>query len=325
MPPPQAAKFTLRSIAQRIESLDREIAALDSQLEELVRAAAPRTIELLGISTGHAGQLLVTAGQNIDRLRGEASFAALCGASRIPASSGKTTRHRLNPGGDRQANRALHLIAVCRLNTALHIGPQGAPYIYSPAEITALMHAAGMLTPPLRAASYRTVIGVMATSGLRLGEALGLDRQDVDLSGGALQVRAGKQQKQREVPLHQSTTEALRRYARLRERRWPTPQTPAFFLNTRGGRLTRPEFNHTFAKLIGQVGLEGRGQRVRPRPHDLRHSFAVRTLLDWYHEGEDVDQRMPLLSTFLGHYAGDRVKSAERGLFAPAPGSGGEA
>jgi len=92
-----------------------EIAALDRQLEELVAAAAPRTIELLGISTGHAGQLLVTAGQNIDRLRGEASFAALCGASPIPASSGKTTRHRLNPGGDRQANRALHLIAVCRL------------------------------------------------------------------------------------------------------------------------------------------------------------------------------------------------------------------
>ena len=113
--PSQAAKFALRSIAQRIESLDREITNLDRELERLVAAAAPRTIQLLGISTGHAGQLLVTAGQNIDRLHGESSFAMLCGACPIPASSGKTTRHRLNYGGDRQANRALHLIAVCRL------------------------------------------------------------------------------------------------------------------------------------------------------------------------------------------------------------------
>jgi transposase len=113
--PSQAAKFALRSIARRIDELDDEIAVLDRQLERLVRAAAPRTTRLLGISTGHAGQLLVTAGQNIERLRGEAAFASLCGASPVLASSGKTTRHRLNHGGDRQANRTLHLIAVCRL------------------------------------------------------------------------------------------------------------------------------------------------------------------------------------------------------------------
>ena len=87
--------------------------------------------------------------------------------------------------------------------------PRVAPYIYSPEEITALMHAAGQLTPPLRAASYRTVIGLMATTGLRLGEALGLDRHDVDLADGALHVRAGKP-KQREVPLHPTATSALR-------------------------------------------------------------------------------------------------------------------
>jgi transposase len=113
--PSQAAKFALRSTAQRIQALDQEISALDRELEQLVAAAAPRTVQLLGISTGHAGKLLVTAGQNIERLHGESSYAALCGASPIPASSGKTTRHRLNYGGDRQANRALHLIAVCRL------------------------------------------------------------------------------------------------------------------------------------------------------------------------------------------------------------------
>ena len=113
--PPRPRSSRCDRIARRIGALDREIADLDRQLEPARRAAAPRTIQLLGISTGHAGQLLVTAGQNIDRLRGEGAFAALCGASPIPASSGKTTRHRLNYGGDRQANRALHLIAVCRL------------------------------------------------------------------------------------------------------------------------------------------------------------------------------------------------------------------
>jgi len=113
--PIQAAKFALRSVATRAAALDEEIAALDRQLEQLVRVAAPRTIKLLGISTHHAAQLLVTAGENIDRLHSEAAFAALCGTNPIPASSGKTSRHRLNYGGDRDANRTLHMIAVCRL------------------------------------------------------------------------------------------------------------------------------------------------------------------------------------------------------------------
>ncbi len=178
--------------------------------------------------------------------------------------------------------------------------PRVAPYIYSPAEITALMSAAAALTPRPRAATHETVIGLMASSGLRLGEALGLDRQDVDLSDGTLHLRA-RQTKQREVPMHTSTTDALRGYARQREHQWTAPQTSAFFLNTRGERLTKSELNHTFAKLIRQVGLEGCGERVRPRPHDLRHTLAVRTLLDWHHAGVDVDRQMPLLSTFLGH------------------------
>ncbi len=113
--PVNAAKFALRSLARRIAVLDNEIAELDAQLTPLVATAAPRTTALLGISTGHAGQLLHTAGQNIDRLHNEGAFAALCGASPIPVASGKRGRYRLNPGGDRQANRALHMIAVCRL------------------------------------------------------------------------------------------------------------------------------------------------------------------------------------------------------------------
>lgn len=113
--PINAAKVALGSLARRIALLDEEIADLDSQLAPLVATAAPRTTALFGISTGHAGQFLVTAGENIDRLRSEAAFAALCGVSPIPIASGKNAGHRLNHGGDRQANRALHLIAVLRL------------------------------------------------------------------------------------------------------------------------------------------------------------------------------------------------------------------
>ena len=176
-----------------------------------------------------------------------------------------------------------------------------APYIYSPAEILGLIDAARGLTPPLRAATFETLIGLLAVSGLRSGEALGLDRGDVDLDQGALHVRAAKQNKQREVPLHDSTTLALRDYGRRRDRHLPHPDTGAFFVSDRGPQLTSSAFHATFATLIRRTGLEGRGERARPRPHDLRHTFAVRTLLDWYRAGVDVDAQLALLSTSLGH------------------------
>jgi transposase len=113
--PAQAAKLALSSLARRIGELDREIAELDRQLERLVCVAAPRTTQLFGVGTQGASQLLIAAGQNIERFRSEAAFAKICGAAPIQASSGRTNRHRLDPGGDRQANRALHMIAVCRL------------------------------------------------------------------------------------------------------------------------------------------------------------------------------------------------------------------
>ena len=111
----QAAKVALRAVASRIVALEQQVRELDEQLDLLVGEAAPRTLGLLGVGTGHAGQLLVTAGQNVGRLRSEAAFAHLRGVDPIPASSGKTTRHRLNRGGDRDANTALHIIAVVRL------------------------------------------------------------------------------------------------------------------------------------------------------------------------------------------------------------------
>jgi transposase len=113
--PAQAAKLALSSLARRIHELDCEIGDLDRQLEQLVNTAAPRTTQLFGVGTQGASQLLITAGQNIGRFHSEAAFAKICGAAPIQASSGRTNRHRLDPGGDRQTNRALHMIAVCRL------------------------------------------------------------------------------------------------------------------------------------------------------------------------------------------------------------------
>jgi integrase/recombinase XerD len=176
-----------------------------------------------------------------------------------------------------------------------------APYIYSEEEIAALMAAARKLQPQLRCVRHATLIGLLAVTGMRPGEAVGLDRQDVDLKNGVVAVRAGKQKKQREVPLHKTTVNALRDYARLRDACIPESSTPAFFVSARGQRMGREELNRTFTKLIREVGLDGRGARARPRPHDLRHAFAVHTLLGWYRAGEDIDRRMPLLSTYLGH------------------------
>jgi integrase len=176
-----------------------------------------------------------------------------------------------------------------------------APYIYTEEEIAALMAAALGLQPEVRAVGHATLIGLLAVTAMRRGEAVGLDRRDIDLKCGVVMVRAGKQKKQRELPLHNTTIAALREYARLRDARFRDPATPAFFVSARGRRMGRGELNRTFTQLIRQVGLDGRGARARPRPHDLRHTFAVRTLLEWHSAGEDIDRRMPLLSTWLGH------------------------
>jgi transposase len=113
--PTQAARMALRSIARRIHALGEEIAVLDGQLSTLVKYVAPKTLTLQGVGVFNAARMLVAAGQNIDRLDSEAAFAHLCGAAPIPASSGRTERHRLNPGGNRDANCTLHMIAVVRL------------------------------------------------------------------------------------------------------------------------------------------------------------------------------------------------------------------
>jgi integrase len=178
---------------------------------------------------------------------------------------------------------------------------RNASYLYCEREIGELIAAAAALTPPQRGATYRTVIGVLATSGLRIGETLALDRGDVDLEQGVLHIRDGKGRRYRDVPVHHTTTEVLRGYARLRDRACRRPETPAFFISTIGARVTGSRFHKTFRKLIAQVDPQPGRERAHRRPHDLRHTFAVQTLLDWHHAGVDIDRAMPLLSTYLGH------------------------
>jgi len=153
----------------------------------------------------------------------------------------------------------------------------------------------------LRAATFETLVGLLAVTGLRIGEALRLDRADVDLAELVLTIRLSKFGKSRLVPISPSTAEALGDYARRRDELCRHPVDPAFFVSMAGTRLMYCNFHMGWLDLVRRAGLAPRSATCRPRPHDLRHSFAVRTLLGWYADGGDVEARMPLLSTYLGH------------------------
>lgn len=178
---------------------------------------------------------------------------------------------------------------------------RATPYLYSDQELAALIAATSGLRSELRQATYRTLIGLLAVTGMRVGEAIRLDRDDLDLQHGVLTVREGKFGKSRELPLHPSTVKALRTYLRRRDRHEPGPETPAVLISPAGTRLLYCNVNHTFLGLVKQAGMRPRSASCRPRLHDLRHTFAVRTLLEWYRAGVDVQARLPLLSTYLGH------------------------
>jgi integrase len=180
---------------------------------------------------------------------------------------------------------------------------RATPYIYTDSEIAALIDAAAMLRYPLLISTYRTLIGLLAVSGLRVGEAIRLDRDDIDSERGLLIGRNTKFGKTRLVPLHATTIEALDDYIRQRRRLYPCPQprAPAAFISAAGTRLIYNSVNVTFRKLARRAGLQPRSPTCRPRAHDLRHTMAVRTVLDAYHTGADPHARLSVLSTYLGH------------------------
>ncbi len=182
-----------------------------------------------------------------------------------------------------------------------------APYIYTDTEIQRLLEAAGKLpsTHGLRAHSYTTLIGLLAVSGMRLSEALSLDCRDVDFDEEILTIRRTKFGKTRLIPVHSSTCGVLLAYARKRDRLFSAALTPAFFIGERGARITGCAARYNFAVISRQIGLRepagGNRHGHGPRLHDLRHRFAVTTLLNWYRAGLDVEREIPKLSTYLGH------------------------
>jgi len=178
---------------------------------------------------------------------------------------------------------------------------RAVPYLYSEAEIEALMRAAGGLRPALRAATCEALIGLLSVTGMRVSETVWLDRCDVELVEGRLTVRRGKNGRSREIPLHPSTVTALDGYARARDELCPEPNDRAFFLSGAGARLSRQMVWKWFDQLRRASGLDRETLGRRARLHDVRHTFVLRTLLGWYREERDIEAQLPLLSTFLGH------------------------
>ncbi|MBB3742028.1 integrase [Rhizobium sp. BK591] len=180
------------------------------------------------------------------------------------------------------------------------------PFVYSDEQIADLMKSMIDLHPgSFRGPTYHYFFGLLASTGLRFSEAARLLRADADLETGTLTIRATKFGKTRIVPLHQSTTLALRRYASIRDEQPIRQASDYFFVGDRGKALIHANPHFSFILWTRRAGLRQADERSGPRIHDLRHTFAVRTLLTWYQAAEDIDRRLPELSTYLGHNHSD--------------------
>ncbi|MCO5167732.1 MAG: tyrosine-type recombinase/integrase [Planctomycetes bacterium] len=180
-----------------------------------------------------------------------------------------------------------------------HRSVRRVPYVYSDADVLAVMRAARELRG-LRSHTYTTLIGLLACTGMRVGEAIALDSDDVDLADDVLTIRRGKFGKSREVALHLTTRDALKTYARARDRFFRgRSKADSFFVSHAGTRLIYNNVQLTFSRLLADAAVGDLSRR--PRLHDLRHTFAVRTLTDWYRAKADIEKRLPVLSTYLGH------------------------
>lgn len=177
------------------------------------------------------------------------------------------------------------------------------PHIYTEEEIIELMDACKQLFPigGLRSASCATIFGLIAATGLRISEATGLTRTDVDLEQGLLHIRHSKFGKSRWIPLHPTTTQALRNYSKRRDLDSLTADSEAFFMFDYGRRASTRSLEYAFTQLRTALGWQARGGHPAPRIHDLRHSFVCHRLRDWYQQGEDIDRHILALSTYIGH------------------------
>jgi integrase len=177
------------------------------------------------------------------------------------------------------------------------------PYLYTEEEIRRLLQAALNLVTPhkLQPRTYYSLFGLLALTGMRLGEALDLQPRDVDWSESVLMIRKAKFDKSRLVPLHASTRKVLADYAERRDQVYAPRQMSYFFVSSHGTRLIATNVSKIFRQLSRQIGIRDPNAGNGPRIHDFRHRFAVQTLLAWYRNGEQVSARLPILSTYLGH------------------------
>ncbi len=173
------------------------------------------------------------------------------------------------------------------------------PFLFSASDVERLLAAASSIRWRLPAAAHATLLGLLAVTGMRVGEALKLDDADIDWTEGVLSVRESKFGKSRLVPVASSTLDALATYAALRDE-LVDRRVPAVFVSVRGNRTIYACVQETFRRLCTTADIGVDAPR-RPRVHDLRHSFAVNTLIGWHRAGEHVDARLPALSTYLGH------------------------
>lgn len=244
----------------------------------------------------------------LDRLEDSAATtitctAALAWATGRPEASPTQWAHRLSV----VRGFARHL--QC-LDPAVEVPPADllsrrryhpAAYLYSEADIARLLEVAGTLRPALRGATYQSLLGLLSVTGMRIGEAIGLDREDVDLQTGLLNIPLTKFRKHRRLPLHESTCTALRTYAQVRDELCPHPKAPSFFVSLRGTRLLDVTVHHVFRRLLVEIGLEPQSDGTGPKIHGLRHTFAVATVRDWHRDGADPTGKMSLLAAYLGH------------------------
>ena len=184
-----------------------------------------------------------------------------------------------------------------------HRPRRAKPYRYTDEDIARLLQAAAALPSAkgLRARSYRCLFGLLTVTGLRIGEALALQREDVDLHTGLLTIRGAKFGKSRLVPLHRSTQDALLAYAEYRDRVLGDAVTGCFFVSEQGQPLTASAARRTFQTLCRQLGLRGSAEYDAPQLHHFRHRFATETLLQGYRSDQDLERLLPVLATFLGH------------------------
>jgi integrase/recombinase XerD len=249
-----------------------------------------------------------------ERLLGQfCSYAGAAGA--VTVTSRLAIDWARQPAGAQPARWAQRLGVIRRfatwlqvLDPAAEIPPAGvfpsrrnrpAPYLWPPEQVRGLVAGARAVPTPLLAASLEALFGLLAVSGMRIGEAVALHRDDVSLDTAVITVREAKHGRERLVPLHPTAAAALRKYAAERDRVCPRPRSETFFLSSTGTALDRNGAGKQFRKITTAAGIRTAG--CRPRIHDLRHAFAVTTLTRWVREGQGADASVALLSAYLGH------------------------